>query len=63
MEDEFLYQKIIEDMFSRKLKSQNFKIDMVGEPNRNILRSILKEGELINQACLTVVTVVQKKKQ
>ena len=53
IQDEMVYKKVMEDMFSRKLAAQQFIINKVGH-SAEILHVIAKEGEIVPSTLVSI---------
>ena len=45
--NEMLYQKIMQDIFLRKLTSQRWVINSIGKPSQDIIHAVSNKGEVI----------------
>ena len=47
IDDESLHQAVMKDLFSRKIATQRFVVDMLGEPSQSVFSAISKTGEYV----------------
>ena len=62
IQDEMVYKKVMEDMFSRKLAAQQLIINKVGQ-NAEILHVITKEGEVVPSTLISIDDCQQRSKK